>query len=83
MRTDALLAVGTEGLPVEDEVRVEAPGAPAAEHLAHGRFGHAQEIRQRREVLRETDHLAHVEVSFGHPSRRRPIPGNSESSTVE
>jgi hypothetical protein len=58
-------SVGTECLTVEEELGIELPWAPTAEHSTHGGLIGFQQVGYGREIWGERDDGADVEVAIG------------------
>src|SRR5262249_23455855 len=56
-------SAGCDGPVVEQKLSIEATRAPAREHRAHGTLVEAEQFRDRRQVGREPDHGADVQVA--------------------
>ena len=55
--------VRLERLAIEQQLRVELAGPPTLEHVAHGRFVDAEQLRERRDARRERHDGADVQVA--------------------
>jgi hypothetical protein len=80
----AAVLPSAEPLAVHRQLGVEPARAPGRQHLLHRVRVDLQQVGERRQIGRQRDDRADVEIAVRRqPSSRLPMPGANESSTVE